>query len=443
MNERGVIPGLSREQVDLDPRSRDFGRMIERTPGAVARPKSVEDVSGIVRWAAKEDVRLSIRGGGHSQGGQSLTDGGLVVDTVWLGRVETAGPDLVRAQGGAQWGSIVDALRETSGLPRILVDTAEVSVGGTLSAGGFGTTSHRHGVQAGQVEQLEVVTGTGEKVLCSNSRNSGLFDAVRGGQGQFGIVTDAWIRLRKAGKRIRQYELRYRDFDRFANDFEQAVREDRFDHIRAETRVHDRDIVMSAGVEYDEDHDEGRTLSGLGYDEIVSAKDSADVGRAGMYPRWAFSRRMFHPWRDWFMPWEALRTVLAQPWLDPDRVPRTPDIWIGIYPIATQDIGAPLFMHPAGERMFSYSVLAVFDEFERANELAERLRRIDRTLIGLGGKAYLSGRVGYGPGEWREHYGDMLETAIRWKNEFDPNRVFGGEGMPFDGNPAASGGSVA
>ncbi len=443
MIERGVIPSLSSERVDREPRSRDFGRMIERTPWAVARPKSVEDVTSIVRWAEKEDVRLAVRGGGHSQGGQSLTDGGLVVDTVWLGRVEIAGSDLVRAQGGAQWGSIVDALRETSRLPRVLVDTAEVSVGGTLAAGGFGTMSHRHGVQAGQVAQLEVVTGTGERVLCSNSQNRDLFDAVRGGQGQFGIVTDAWIRLRKAGKRIRQYELRYRDFDRFARDFEQSVREDRFDHIRAETRVHDGDIVMSVGIEFDENLEDGAALDGLGYDEIVSARNSADVGRAGLYPRWAFSRRMYHPWRDWFMPWEALRTVLAQPWLDPDRVPRPPEIWIGFYPIATQDIGAPLLIHPTGKRMFSYSVLAVFDEFERANELAERLRRIDRALIQLGGKAYLSGRVGYGPVEWREHYGDMFDTAVLWKKEFDPKRVFRGEGMPFGEDPAASGGSAA
>ena len=431
MIEQDRMPNLSREPAARNARSYDFGRMTERTPAVVARPRSVDELTELVRWAANEGVELAVRGGGHSQGGQCLTDGGLAVDTVWLGRIESAGPDLVRAQGGAQWGAVVDALHGTGTLPRVLVDTAEVSVGGTLSAGGFGTTSHRYGVQAGQVEQLEVVTGTGERVTCSRSRNSGLFDAVRGGQGRFGIVTDAWIRLRKAGKRIRQYELRYRDFDRFANDFERVLDEDRFDHLRAETRIHDRDIVMSAGVEYDDVHDEGRALEGLSFDEIVSRNDTADVGRAGMYPRWAFSRRMHHPWRDWFMPWETLRTVLAQPWLDPTRVPRAPDIWIGIYPIGTGEIDAPLFMHPKGERMFSYSILAVFDEYEEASDLAGRLRQIDRTLIRLGGKAYLSGAVGYGPAEWAEHYGEKLDAGMRWKRAFDPNRAFRGNGIPY------------
>ncbi len=354
-----------------------------------------------------------------------------MLDTVWLNRTEPAGTDLVRAQGGARWGAVVDALRGTERLPRVLVDTAEVSVGGTLSAGGFGTTSHRYGVQVGQVAQLEAVTGTGERLLCSPSRNPDLFDAARSGHGQFGIVTEAWIRLRKAGRRIRQYELRYRDLDRFANDFERAVREDRFDHLRAETRVHDGNIVMSAGVEYDENCEDGEALEGLGYDEIVSTGDTADVGRAGMYPRWAFSRRMYHPWRDWFLPWETLRTALSQPWLDPRWVPHAPDIWIGIYPISTRALDAPLFMHPPGQRMFSYSILAVLGTYEKASELAARLREIDRTLVDLGGKAYLSGGVGYGRGEWAEHYGERLERGMAWKRAFDPNGIFGSEGLPF------------
>lgn len=400
-------------------------------PASVARPKSVEEVSSIVRWAAEEDVQLAVRGAGHSQGGQSLADGGVVLDTVWLNRMEPVGPDLVRAQGGARWGAVVDGLRDTERLPRVLVDTAEVSVGGTLSAGGFGTTSHRYGVQVGQLEQLEVVTGTGECLRCSSSRNADLFDAVRGGHGQFGIITEAWIRLRGAGRRIRQYELRYRDFDRFTSDFERVVREDRFDHLRAETRVHDGDIVMSAGVEYDEDCADGKALEGLGYDEIASTRDSADVGRAGMYPRWAFSRRMYHPWRDWFLPWETLRIALAQPWLDPRRVPRAPDIWIGVYPISTGTLDAPLFMHPTGQRMFSYSILAVLEKREEASELAGRLSEIDRTLVDLGGKAYLSGGVGYGRAEWAEHYGERLVSAMRWKRTFDPKGILGGEGLPF------------
>ena len=388
-------------------------------PGAVARPKSVGEVSSIVRLAAADDLPLAIRGGGHSQGGQSLTDGGLVLDMLLLDRVRPLGRDLVRAQGGALWGAVVNALRGTRRLPRVLVDVAEATVGGTLSAGGLGTTSHRYGLQVGQVEQLEVVTGTGDRVRCSRTRNSSLFDAVRGGQGQFGIISEAWIRLRGCGERLRQYELRYRDLDRFANDFERLVDEGRFDRLRAETRVHDREVIMGAGVEYDEDHDDGKALEGLGHDEIVTIGDTVQVGFAGMYPRWAFSKRSYYPWRDWFLPWEALRAVLDQPWLDPRWVPRAPGSWLGIYPIGTDAIDAPLVMHPEGRRMFSYSILAVLDEYEEANELVRRLEEMNGTLIGLGGKRYLSGAVSHGRrgmgGTLRRESrkGDRLEAGVR------------------------------
>ncbi len=439
MVEQGVESSVSKDREDREARSYDWGRMIRKMPGAVARPKSVDELSSIVRGAAGDGVQLAVRGGGHSQGGQSLTDGGLVLDTMYLDRVRPLGGDLVRAQGGAPWGKVLEALRGAGRLPRVLVDTLDVTVGGTLSAGGLGNTSHRYGMQIGQVEQLDVVTGTGERVRCSRTRNADLFDAVRGGQGQFGVIADAWIRVRKAGERIRQYELRYRDFDRFARDFEQAVDEGRFGRLRAETRFHDSEIIMDAGVEYDREHDDGTVLEGLGYEEIVSIRDTAEVGRAGMYLGWLFSRSHYYPWRDWFMPWETLPTVLAQPWLDREWVPPAPESWIGIYPINTEAIDAPLFMHPSGRRMFSYHILAVLGAYERASEVAERLKEVTRTLVGLGGKSYLSGRVGYGREEWKEHFGEKLETGIRWKREFDPKQVFQGEGMPFGESPAPPG----
>ena len=365
---------------------------------------------------------------GALPGGQCLTDGGLVVDTNELNRVQPLDRALVRAQGGAQWGQVVNALRGTRQLPAVLADIAEVTVGGTLSAGGLGSTSHRYGLQLGQVRQLEVITGTGERVRCSRTENANLFDAVRGGQGQFGIITQAWIRLRKAGKRIRQYELRYRDFDRFESDFEQIVNHDRFDHLRVETRVHAREIILSAGAEYDDHHEDARALEGLGHDKIVGIQDTAEVGRAGMVPIQVYDWNKHHPWRDWIMPWDTLRILLTQPWLDRRWVLGAPGRWIA----------APLRMHPKGERVISYSIFALLHDYGKASLLAGRLKEIDRSLVELGGKSYLSGGVGYGPGEWKEHYGENFETGIGWKREFDPKGVFGGEGIPFGDSPRAS-----
>ena len=438
MIEGAPAPGMSRNPEERAALSRDFGGMVRRMPGAVATPESVEDVSRIVRWAAREGVRLAVRGAGHSQGGQSLTDGGVVLDTKRLDRLRRPGegqPDLVRAQGGAAWIEVVDSLHGTGRLPCVLADFGALTVGGTLSAGGIGTSSHRYGTQVGQVEQLEVVTGTGERVLCSRDRSPGLFDAVRGGQGHFGVITEAWIRLRRAGRRYRQYEFRYRDFDRFASDFERLVDEDRFGHLRAEIRPHDRQIFLRAGAEHDDGIDHGRMVEGLGCDTMAIVWETTAVGHANMFPRWALRRTNYHPWRYWLLPWKTLRTVLDQPWLDPDEVPRAPRSWISIYPmIKTDSIEAPLFMRPGGERMVLYSVLTVLGDAGKAGALAGRLKEVTRELVALGGKSYLSGDAGYGPEEWTEHYGEMLRKGIEWKKAFDPHRVFGGDDMPFGGS---------
>ena len=138
MIRQGPVPDASRNREDREARSYDFGRMTRRMPAAVTTPNSVEEVQGIVRRAASDEMQLAVRGGGHSQGGQCLTDGGLVVDTNELNRVQPLDRELVRAQGGAQWGQVVDALRGTRQLPPVLADIAEVTVGGTLSAGGLG-----------------------------------------------------------------------------------------------------------------------------------------------------------------------------------------------------------------------------------------------------------------------------------------------------------------
>ena len=430
-NDDHLLARLTHNLEEREARAFDFGRMVRRVPEAVATPRSVAEVADVVRRARRDGIRLTIRGAGHSQGGQSLTDRGVVLDTRGLDRVQPAGPELVRAQGGARWGDVVDALKGSRRLPSVLPDTGEVTVGGTLAAGGLGTTSHRYGAQVEQVQQLEVVTGAGERIRCSPTQNAELFDAVRSGQGQFGIITEAWIRLRPAGARFRQYELHYRDFEQFVGDLDLLVETDRFDHLRAEIRHRDNLIVLLAGLEYDETPDEDGVLEALRYDELVYTRDTGSVGRAGMYPSWAFSRRHHHPWRDWMLPWEALPRLLAVPVLDPESVPRWS--WIGLYPVTRGEITAPLLMLPPQKRIVSYSILAMLGEFqyEEAAELVKRQKTIDRELIGLGGKSYLSGDVGYSPEQWEQHYGEMLEQGIRWKREFDPDHVFHPAGMPF------------
>ena len=140
--------------------SSDFGRLVHRTPAAIAVPKSSEDVQVALEMANENGWAVSVRGASHSQGGQSLADGGLCLDMLGLNRVINIEKESVWAESGILWGDIVDELLPLGLVPPVLTNNLNVTVGGTISVGGIGVSSHRYGIQAENVEALEVVTAS-------------------------------------------------------------------------------------------------------------------------------------------------------------------------------------------------------------------------------------------------------------------------------------------
>jgi len=160
------------------------------SPAYVLRPKSVRDVQASVRFAASAGLLLSVRGGGHAFAGFGTNDGGVVIDLSNLANVEIIDKErhLVRIGGGATWGEVAAALA-----PHALAissgDTKSVGVGGLTLTGGIGWKVRKYGLALDSVVAAEVVTANGEVVHASTQQNSELFWAIRGGGGNFGIVT--------------------------------------------------------------------------------------------------------------------------------------------------------------------------------------------------------------------------------------------------------------
>ena len=102
--------------------------------------------------------------------------------------------------------------------PPVLTDYLELSVGGTLIVGGVGGTTSAFGVQSDNVIDIEVVTGEGKKVTCSASDNAGLFNAVRAGLGQLGVITKATLKLVAAPESVRRFLLVYPDLATMLRD---------------------------------------------------------------------------------------------------------------------------------------------------------------------------------------------------------------------------------
>ncbi len=158
------------------------------SPACVLRPKTVADVQEGVRFAADAGLVLSVRGGGHAFPGFGTNDGGVVIDLSNLATIEIIDGHLVRIGGGANWGQVAAALAP-HGLAISSGDTRSVGVGGLTLTGGIGWKVRKYGLALDNVVAAEVVTANGDVVRATAEENPELFWALRGGGGNFGIVT--------------------------------------------------------------------------------------------------------------------------------------------------------------------------------------------------------------------------------------------------------------
>ncbi|SPL99794.1 FAD linked oxidase-like protein [[Actinomadura] parvosata subsp. kistnae] len=160
------------------------------SPAVVLRPAGVEDVRAAVRFAAGSGLPLSVRGGGHAFAGFGTNDGGIVIDLARLAGVEIVDKDrhLVRIGGGATWGAVADALAP-HGLAISSGDTRSVGVGGLTLSGGIGWKVRKHGLALDSLVAAEVVTADGRLVRADAGHDPDLWWALRGGGGNFGVVT--------------------------------------------------------------------------------------------------------------------------------------------------------------------------------------------------------------------------------------------------------------
>ncbi|KAE8057173.1 hypothetical protein FH972_013884 [Carpinus fangiana] len=188
----GVDGQLSVDPSDMEKASLDFGMMNRVEPLAVFHPASAEDISRLVKaaYGSARGFTVSARGHGHSINGQAQTKKGVVVEMSgsWGRRLGFGKPALPRVfkeegyvdvWGGELWIDVLKSTLEHGLAPKSWTDYLYLSVGGTLSNAGISGQAFNHGPQISNVYELDVVTGKGEALTCSEGQNSELFYAVR------------------------------------------------------------------------------------------------------------------------------------------------------------------------------------------------------------------------------------------------------------------------
>jgi FAD/FMN-containing dehydrogenase len=190
-----TIPGFTGTVIRPDEAGYDAARAIwnamhDRRPALIARPQSVPDVVAAVRYARAEGLLIAVRGGGHSMPGHSVCDDGIVIDLRALSRVHVD-PQTRRAKvGGGTLLGEVDRATQEHGLVLPAGVVSHTGAGGLTLGGGVGRLMRRFGLTIDSLLSAEVVTADGEILRASADQHADLFWALRGGGGNFGIVTE-------------------------------------------------------------------------------------------------------------------------------------------------------------------------------------------------------------------------------------------------------------
>jgi FAD/FMN-containing dehydrogenase len=176
--------------------------MIPKVPALALQPTSARDIAAAVSFARDRRLSLSVKGGGHNVAVTSIADGGLVLDLSRMRRVDVSPAErLARVSGGCLLQD-VDRATQAHGLATVLGFMSEVGVGGLTLGGGLGYLTRRFGWTVDNLEEVEIVTADGAIRTANREENGDLFWAIRGGGGNFGVVTRFTFRLHEVGPMV-------------------------------------------------------------------------------------------------------------------------------------------------------------------------------------------------------------------------------------------------
>lgn len=442
----------------------DFGRFVRKMPQAVARCHNAQEVAALVRICAEYSIPVSSRGQGHTQTGQSVTEG-IVLDTAAMNTIYEIDRERMVAvcDGGVVWRDLVLTTLPLGLIPRVLTNNLGVSLAGTTSMAGLGVASFRYGTQADNAVEIEVVTGAGEILVCNAEQNREAWDMFRCGLGQFGLITKVTMQLRACPPKVRMYSLLYHDLATFMKDAEALMWDE--DRVAATVggicspcamgfRRIGEGLGLGTGVvgfgrwfypmfptiefEPGQEPDDAAFLGRLSNPELVHVHDVDQEffcrRMEPMFEAWRMTGywEQPHPWMETVLPWDTakdyIETVLGN--LPPGALGAGGHVLL--WPSRADSSRVPLFRYPEGRQVMGWGILGAVPRSHLDAMLAS-LDMASEMSIAFGGKRYLSGYITFDTAErWAAHYGDAWPRMCAAKRQFDPAGIFGSGFIQFE-----------
>jgi FAD/FMN-containing dehydrogenase len=201
---KGIIKGnvLVPDQPDYEEARQIWNAMIDRRPAVIVQCAEADDVAPAISFARKKGLELSIRGGGHNIAGNALCDNGVTIDFSSMKNVRVdAGKRRAYVEPGATLANL-DEATQAHGLATPVGINSTTGVAGLTLGGGFGWLTRKYGMTIDNLISVDMITAEGKKIRASENDNADLFWAIRGGGGNFGVVTQFEFQLFPVGPEI-------------------------------------------------------------------------------------------------------------------------------------------------------------------------------------------------------------------------------------------------
>ena len=404
----------------------DYGKFIERVPFFVLRPLTLDQLVASVALLQKESIQYKVRGAAHSAGGQVLFDKGAVIDLSRLTRIVEDLPEIeqITVEGGIWWLHLAEYLNPQGRRPIALTDNLRATVAGTLSVGGFGDTTHLHGLQIASVTQLTLVTPDAQvRRLVPPDK---LLAYALAGRGQLGIIAQARIKTLRRASTLTARLIKWNSVPDYVDDairiLEMGLYEFSRMRLHFKPELRHRNPVAGVAGNFQDEMPTGEELSDrLKHGEASSYQQLDFLQHYSQDPteNWKLCSpavEMIFPLPDGLKTWEQINRQILQSGLfrylnrGSSIMVLRGDRRFPLAPLPDTDFCMMVALRPAMP-------------LRAVQEYLPLLRSIEVQALEAGAKIYMMSIESEAPNFLNLQFGPALQEFAALKQELDPNRL--------------------